>query len=231
VKKITPDVEFSDPGVRCSDTSPPDPDTSPPDPKTENRAPTTGAERPRDWLKLFETARIHGRSLEPLQRARWARLKARAAAAYFAAETRRDYEDYRERQAQWMALQRRADDHDDGRHARPHIVAALIERDGGFEAKVAWLAPGLAATWPGVTEIDLARRGLNAAARAEVARLEAARDAWGRGRAEDLIRRAAGGDVQAIFRVFPQDLAQELAGALPALCAYLADCEDFPEEV
>jgi hypothetical protein len=204
---------------------------------------------PRDWLKLFQTARSQGHSLEPPQRARWARLRARAAAAYFAAETRRDDDDYRERHAEWMALQRRVDDLDDGRHARSHIVAALIERDGGFEARVAWLVPGFVATSPYATVLDLARQAVfethrrwiihvriealeaeEQAARAELARLEAAESAWCRGRAEHLVRQAMGGDMQAIFKVLPQDLAAELTGPLPALCAYLADLEDYPDD-
>jgi hypothetical protein len=69
------------------------------------------------------------------------------------------------------------------------------------------------------------------AARAELARLEVAEAAWCRGRAEHVVLQAMGGDVQAIFRLFPQDLAAELAGPLPALCAYLADCEDHPDDM
>jgi hypothetical protein len=203
----------------------------------------------RDWLKLYGEARNQGGSLEPPQRERSARLRARADAAYFAAETRRDYEDYRERHAEWLALQRRADDLDDGRHVRPYIVEALIRRDGGVEAFIAREAANLTATWPGVTALGLAQRealeahrrwiihvrieALEAeeqAARAEVARLEEASSAWCRGRAEHLVRQAIGGDAQAIFRLFPQDLAIELTGPLPALCAYLADLEDFPDD-
>jgi hypothetical protein len=90
------------------------------------------------------------------------------------------------------------------------------------------LLPGLVSASPYATEIGLARRP--GAASGEVSRLERARDETCRQQALGLIARACSGDVQAAFRVLPQDVARDLAGPAAVWTAYLADVEDYPDE-
>jgi hypothetical protein len=210
---------------------------------------------PRDWLKLLERARLHGPTLEPGRRER---LRRRANAAGLEAQTWAEFEEDAGRRAEWEALLRRANDLEDGRHARAAIVAALVDRGGGAEALEAAIAgdPDLAAAWPGVTLLQVAERDALEAARLRLAErggwfdallaeareqhqvepLKEARAAWCRQQAASLLGRALGGDVQGLFNLashapgFSRELAIDLAGPLPALCAYLADLEDFPDD-
>jgi hypothetical protein len=192
---------------------------------------------PRDWLALFHKARGYGPWLDAPRRRRLRRVRARAAVALELASD-----------PAAVRLAERAVDLEFARHARGAIAAALIERDGGIEAKVAWLAPGLIATSPYKTALDLARRRaleahrrrllgpgeaaevLEAAAQAELAGVEAAEAAWVDHQARDLVRRATTGDVQACFQVFARDVAEALAGPAATACAYLADLEDHGDD-
>jgi hypothetical protein len=216
---------------------------------TTNTAETTGppaGARPRDWLELLRRARVHGATLEPMRRARLAKLRPLANAADLRAQARGDPA----LEALSDELRMRANDLEYARAARPAIVTALVERDGGALAVAARLAPGFAARWPYITHLGVARRDVPEVARrlqaerggslpdrlvearqdAGIDRLEAEQAAWSEAQALALVDRAMAGDVQALFRVWPQDLARELAGPLPAWCAYLVDVEDHPDD-
>jgi hypothetical protein len=209
---------------------------------------------PRDWLKLFQKARLFGATLDPGRRERLRRVRNRANAASLRSETSAQLEEYFGRQVDDPgSLVRRANDLDDGRHTRGMIVAALLDRAGGLEAQEEAIAAGFAVTWPGnpmlaaaeweakeVVYRRIAAGGGHLPAPAEsrdqqrVEELKQARDAWCRQQAASLLGRALAGDVQAVFnlrgRAWTEEQARDLGGLLPSLVAYLVELEDFPDD-